>query len=88
MSVYPVILLRDEKGIYGIGLNPEFPFNDAPRVRSLIYRPDVIAESEGPERYSETNAVLQMIRQRLLPNSLEHQLGSELINFSGLRIRS
>jgi hypothetical protein len=81
MSVYPVILLRDKKGIYGIGLNPEFPFNDAPRVRSLIYRPDMITGSEGPERYSKTNAVLQMIRQRLFPNSLEHQLVGVIAEF-------
>src|SRR5713101_6885654 len=72
----PVVLLRDEKGVYGIGLNEQFPFDQPPfdnyyryggsgptQHRSLILRPDKFPEGEKI-RYSETGALLQMIPPR------------------------
>src|SRR5712692_4698028 len=53
--IRPVELLRDNKGIYGIGFNEGYPFDQPPFAdnicgyilpeRALILRPDVIAEN-------------------------------------------
>ena len=74
----PVVLLRDEKGIYGIGLNAQFPFDEPPfgiqhnpwgtvdqrpKTRPLILRPDKFPEGEAL-RYSDKNARLQMLPPR------------------------
>ncbi len=53
-KVNPVELLRDAKGVYGIGLNAEFPFDDPPFGDELVpvyqqrYQPinDADAEAE------------------------------------------
>ncbi len=74
----PVVLLRDEKGVYGIGLNDQFPFDQPPfgirheswgtvdrrpKTRPLILRPDKFPEGEALH-YSDKNARLQMLPPR------------------------
>ncbi len=75
VEVYPVELLRDHDGVFGIGLVDDFPFGETGphlkfdhsghkyrRLRPLILRPDVLAEGATVKlQYSRENAVLQRI---------------------------
>jgi hypothetical protein len=51
----PVDLLRDPKGVYGIGItNDEVREEQIICDRHLIFRPDVIAESAFPREYRDS----------------------------------
>jgi hypothetical protein len=79
-EVYPVELLYDVDGVYGVGLSGGYPFNKAPfgeeaeniirpdlRFRPLILRPDVLVEGGAHRlKYGTGNSTLQMIPPRRL----------------------
>jgi hypothetical protein len=88
---YSVILLRDHKGIYGIGSRPLNLGDEYSKQRQIILRPDILRSQDMRNRRSNQN-VYQMIAggfrhgmfSRCTEDLLRQDIHHDMLNHAGL----